>query len=52
MIEEKNTFVERMLEYQQAWQMPGPQKFQLLTLKHDETFVDMTTDAKCFILCS
>jgi hypothetical protein len=52
MIEEKNTFVEQMLEYQQAWRLPAPQKFQLPTLKHDETFVDMTTDTKCFILCS
>jgi len=32
--------------------MPAPQKFQLATLKHVETFVDMMTDAKCFIRCS
>jgi hypothetical protein len=41
-----------MLEYQQAWQMPAPQKFQLPTLKHVETFVDTTMEAKHFILCS
>ncbi len=40
-----------MLEYQQAWQMPAPQKVLTATLKHVETFVDMSTDAKRFILC-
>jgi hypothetical protein len=48
----EQSIVEQMLEYQQARQMPAPQKFQLLTLKHVETLVDMTTDAKHFILCS
>jgi hypothetical protein len=37
-----------MLEYQQAWQMPALQKFQLPNLKHVETFVDMMTGAKHF----
>jgi hypothetical protein len=41
-----------MLKYQQAWRMPAPQKFQLATLKHVETVVNMMTEAKCFILCS
>jgi len=40
--------VERMLEYQQAWQIPAPQNLQLLTLKPVETFADMMTEAKCF----
>jgi hypothetical protein len=40
--------VERRLEYQQAWQIPAPQKFQLLTLKPVETFANMMTEAKCF----
>jgi hypothetical protein len=39
-----------MLEYQQAWQMPAQRKFLTVTLKHVETFVDMSTDAKRFIL--
>jgi hypothetical protein len=34
-----------MLEYQQAWRMPAPQKVLTATLKHVETFVDMSTDA-------
>jgi hypothetical protein len=40
-----------MLEYQQAWQKPAQQKFLTATLKRVETFVDMSTDAKRFILC-
>ncbi len=31
--------------------MPAQQKFLTATLKHVETFVDMSTDAKHFILC-
>ncbi len=42
----EQSIVEWMLEYQQARRMPAPQKFQLLTLKHVETFIDMMTDAK------
>jgi hypothetical protein len=43
--------VERLKEYQQARRMPALQHFVSDLEKGDETCDDMTTDAKCFILC-